>query len=252
MPQRAAVFPNPSTGAPWQDIRKAFRRAVVASELEGLWFRDLRRSFVTRARKLGISESVVMRMSGHRTRALFDRYNIVDERDLREAVRVLEKVGRVLDTVPVSGLQKRQSPYRLSAGRALVFRSWWGRDKGRCRFHIARCLHPQHPWGYGRRRSSPQAQCEGCVRRPTPLSPLRCALRRNHPQSRSIVVRPKSSTRPGKRAKLTQLQLAVRAGLDPSTIAQAERLHGVASFETKLKLAKVLGLEPMDLFKRTA
>ncbi len=55
-----------------------------------------------------------------------------------------------------------------------------------------------------------------------------------------------------KRAKLTQLQLAVRAGLDPSTIAQAERPHGVASFETKLKLAKVLGLEPMDLFKRTA
>ena len=105
-----AVFPNPSTGAPWQDIRQAFRRAVVASKLEGLWFHDLRRSFVTRARKLGISESVVMRMSGHRTRAVFDRYNIVDERDLREAVRVLEKVGRVLDTVTVSGLHKRQSP----------------------------------------------------------------------------------------------------------------------------------------------
>lgn len=105
-----AVFPNPSTGAPWQDIRKAFRRAGIASKLEGLWFHDLRRSFVTRARKLGISESVVMRMSGHRTRAVFDRYNIVDERDLREAVRVLEKVGRVLDTVAVSGLHKRQSP----------------------------------------------------------------------------------------------------------------------------------------------
>jgi integrase len=108
-----AVFPNPSTrapGAPWQDIRKAFRRAVVASELEGLWFHDLRRSFVTRARKLGISESVVMRMSGHRKRAVFERYNIVDERDLREAVRVLEKLGRVLDKVAVSGLHKRQSP----------------------------------------------------------------------------------------------------------------------------------------------
>ncbi len=105
-----AAFANPSTGAPWQDIRKAFRRAVVASELEGLWFHDLRSSFVTRARKLGISESVVIRMSGHPTRAVFGRYNIVDERDLREAVRVLEKFGRVLDIVDVSGLHKRQSP----------------------------------------------------------------------------------------------------------------------------------------------
>ncbi|MGO9830690.1 MAG: tyrosine-type recombinase/integrase [Myxococcaceae bacterium] len=107
----AAVFPDPNTGAPWRDIRKAFRRAVAASKLEGLWFHDLRRSFVTRARKLGISESVVMRMSGHRTRAVFDRYNIVDvERDSREAVRVLEKVGCVFDTVAVSRLHKRQSP----------------------------------------------------------------------------------------------------------------------------------------------
>ena len=47
---------------------------------------------------------------GIRTRAAFDRYNILDERDLRDAVRVLEKVGRVLDTIAVSGLHKRQSP----------------------------------------------------------------------------------------------------------------------------------------------
>jgi len=99
----SAVFPNPSTGKPWQDIRKAFRRAVAKAELDGLWFHDLRRSFVTRARRLGIAESVVMRMSGHRTRAVFDRYNVVEEKDLREAVRVLEKFGRVLDTVTVSG-----------------------------------------------------------------------------------------------------------------------------------------------------
>jgi integrase len=92
---RASVFANPATGAAWVDLRKAFQRALEATKLEGLWFHDLRRSFVTRARKHRIPESVVMRMSGHRTRAVFDRYNVVDDEDLRAAVRALENPGHV-------------------------------------------------------------------------------------------------------------------------------------------------------------
>jgi integrase len=106
----AYVFPNPATGKPWQDIRKALRRALEAAQLEGLWFHDLRRSFVTRARKAGIPESVVMRMSGHKTRAVFDRYNVVDESDQRIAAGTLDQLGRVLDTVAEEGPQKHQSP----------------------------------------------------------------------------------------------------------------------------------------------
>src|SRR5204862_1436481 len=83
-------FVNPATGEAWQDIRKMFHRACEEAELTGVWFHDLRRSFVTNARRRGIPESVVMRMSGHRTRAVFDRYNIIEEDDLREAVKRLE------------------------------------------------------------------------------------------------------------------------------------------------------------------
>jgi hypothetical protein len=35
-----------------------------------------------------------MKMSGHRTREVFERYNIVSEADLEEAVRRLEEFGQ--------------------------------------------------------------------------------------------------------------------------------------------------------------
>ena len=84
------VFVNPDTDTAWVDIRKQFNKAKKAAELEHIWFHDLRRSFITNARKRGVPESVIMRMSGHRTRAVFDRYNIVCEDDLREAVELIE------------------------------------------------------------------------------------------------------------------------------------------------------------------
>jgi len=84
------VFTNPETEEAWKDIRKVFGRACKAAKLTGVWFHDLRRSFVTNARRRGVPESVVMKMSGHRTRAVFERYNIVEEDDLRDAVKRIE------------------------------------------------------------------------------------------------------------------------------------------------------------------
>ena len=88
------VFVNPDTGRPWSELNKMLRRACARAGLKGIWFHDLRRSFVTNARRRGVPESVVMKLSGHRTRSVFDRYNIIDENDLKAAVEQIDRARR--------------------------------------------------------------------------------------------------------------------------------------------------------------
>jgi integrase len=77
-------------GKPVEGFRKVWASVCKRAGVPDLLFHDLRRSGVRNLRRLGVQESVAMRISGHKTREVFERYNIVDEADLADAASRLD------------------------------------------------------------------------------------------------------------------------------------------------------------------
>jgi integrase len=72
-------------GAPIGEFRRAWRTAKRRAGVPGRLFHDFRRTAVRNLIRAGIPETVAMKLTGHRTRAIFQRYAIVEEGMLREA-----------------------------------------------------------------------------------------------------------------------------------------------------------------------
>lgn len=69
-----------------RDIRTAFIRTRKQAGIEDFWFHDLRHCFVTRTRRKGVPDRVIMAITGHQTMECFKRYDTISVEDLQQAV----------------------------------------------------------------------------------------------------------------------------------------------------------------------
>ncbi len=81
-------------GKPIKSFRGSWQSACRKAGVQGRLVHDLRRTAVRNLERAGVSRSVAMKLTGHKTEAVYRRYAIVSETDLGDGVKKLESLLR--------------------------------------------------------------------------------------------------------------------------------------------------------------
>jgi integrase len=88
-PDHDAVFTH--RGKRIRYLYDAWKTATQKIGMKGLLLHDCRRTAVRNLVRSTVTDKVARTISGHKTRSVFDRYNIVDANDLQDAGSKMEK-----------------------------------------------------------------------------------------------------------------------------------------------------------------
>ena len=102
-------------GIPVRRWRTAWRTACQAAGVPTRFLHDCRRTAARNLIRANVPERVAMLLTGHKSRAIFDRYNIIHEQELLDAGdQLVEYLAQQAQAVPA-----RRRPHTVGAPRTV-------------------------------------------------------------------------------------------------------------------------------------